>query len=373
MDNAIVQATWPTRCETESKRYYKARRVRKIRNKELASFSLRLAAMLQAGLPLAQCLDALAEQTEMNDFRRVLTHIRQRIEAGDTFKEALMKHEYLFGELFISMVEAGETGGTLAEVMAQLGRHLEAAAALRRRVISAMTYPVVVLIMSIVLTSGMIIFIVPQFAEMYADFDATLPLPTQILMEISTVIRENILLVLIGLSVFVCLLRWLKRTRPGRYIWDRYLLQTPVAGKLITKIALARMSRTFASLTRSGVSILRTFDIVSSTIGNRYLSQALMRSRNEVESGSEIAGSLKKREVFPPMMLHMVSVGEKTGNLDGMLEKVADFYEDEIKNTLESLSSLIEPLMMLLLGIIIGGIVICMFLPIFRLSEIVNV
>ena len=152
MGNTIVQATWPTECKTESKRYYKARRVRKIRNKELASFSLRLAAMLEAGLPVAQCIDALAEQTEMNDFRRVLLHIRQRIEAGDTFKEALQRHEYLFGELFISMVDAGETGGTLAEVMAQLGKHLEAAAALRRRVLSAMTYPVVVLIMSIVLT-----------------------------------------------------------------------------------------------------------------------------------------------------------------------------------------------------------------------------
>lgn len=347
--------------------------IRKIRLKELGPFTLRLAAMLDAGLPLVQSLNALREQCEHVVFRKVINDLRERIEAGDSFAEALTRYHDLFGDLYVSMIHAGEASGGLAEVAERLGQYLEASAALRRRVISAMTYPVIVMGMSLILTSAMIVFIVPKFGEMYADFDAKLPTATLTLVRISEVVRGNALLFVAAIVATIYAIRCFRRTPKGEYIWDRYILRTPVAGVLIRKIALARMARTFASLVRSGVSILKTFEIVAQSTGNRFLSTALLAAGHEVETGSAIAAAFTNSGVFPPMVNHMVSAGEKTGNVDGMLEKVADFYEDEVANMLESLASMIEPLLMAFLGVVIGGIVICMFLPIFKLSEIINV
>ena len=348
------------------------RGVRKIRNKELGPFTIRLATMLEAGLPLVQCLGGLAEQTDNETFHNVVEDLRQRIEAGDSFAEALANYPQLFNNLYVNMVKSGESGGSLPEVLARLGGYMEASAALKRRVVSAMTYPVMVLGMSIVLTVLMILFIVPKFAEIYEDFDSALPAPTQFLVNLSFLIRENVLIVAAVLFALAYAVRALKKTPRGAYLWDRYVLRTPVAGKLIIKIALARMSRTFASLVRSGVPILRTFEITSQATGNTYLGTALTQSGHDVEGGSALAPALKRTGVFPPMLIHMVSAGEKTGNVDGMLEKVADFYEDEVSNMLEALSSMIEPLLMAVLGVVIGGIVICMFLPIFKMHEIVG-
>ncbi len=351
----------------------RVRAIRAIRRRELCPFTIRLATMLDAGLPLVQCLEALHEQCEHAEFQRVIREVGQRIEAGDSLAEALTYYRELFGELYISMIRSGEAGGGLAEVTARLGAYLESSAALRRRLISAMTYPVMVMVLSILLTAGMILFIVPKFADIYADFDATLPAATRLLVAASAFMRRHFLVALAGTAAAIYLVRFMMRTEQGRKLWDEYVLKVPVFGKLVGKVALARMARTFASLVRSGVPILRTFEIAAQATGNAFYAGALEGAGREVEAGAAVVKSLKSRAIFPPMVIHMVGAGEKTGSIDTMLEKVADFYEDEVTAMLESLSSMIEPLLMVFLGVVVGGIVICMFLPIFKLSEIINV
>jgi len=350
----------------------RVRGLRRIRLVELPAFTLRLAAMLDAGLPLIQCMEALSEQTTNLEFRRVIQDIGARIEAGDSFAEALARYRQVFGELYIGMVRAGEAGGALAEVMQQLGSYLEASMALRRRVKSAMTYPVMVMGLALVLTAFMILFIVPRFGSIYEDFGAQLPGPTLTLLNISNALRRMFPAVLVGLFVAIYIFRLWKKTERGRMTWDRFVLRLPVAGQIIQKIALSRMARTFATLLRSGMPLLRTLEIVGEASGNHYIASWLINAGREIERGSGLAESFKRWGHFPPMVIHMISAGEKTGNVDGMLEKVADFYDDEVSNALEALSSMIEPLLMAFLGIVIGGIVICMFLPIFKLSTIVN-
>ena len=356
----------------QSRRSHKVRGLGKIRKVELCPFTMRLAAMLDAGLPLIQCMEALSEQTQNLEFQKVIKTVSARIEAGDSFAEALGTYEVVFGELYVSMIGSGEMSGALAEVTQRLGSYLEASMGLRRRVKSAMTYPVIVMGLAGVLTIGMLVFIVPTFASIYEDFDAELPKATKFLMFLSDLLKKRLPIVAV-----VCVFIWwaLKRfrsTEQGALLFDRYVLKAPVAGALIEKVALARMSRTFASMIRSGVPILRTVEIVGSATGNKFLEASLIRSGTEIEGGLGLAESLKKCGDWPPMLIHMVSAGEKTGNVDGMLEKVADFYDDEVSASLESLSSMIEPLLMAFLGIVIGGIVVCMFMPIFKMHEIVS-
>ena len=351
---------------------HKVRGLRKIKLVELGPFTLRLAAMLDAGLPLIQCMEALSEQTQNLEFQKIIKHISGRIEAGDSFAEALATYEIVFGDLYISMIRAGEMSGALAEVTLRLGSYLEASMGLRRRVKSAMTYPVIVMGLAGVLTVAMLIFIVPTFASIYEDFDAELPKATQFLVMLSDLLKHQLPVVAVVAGALWYALKRFRGTENGALLFDRYVLKAPVAGALIEKIALARMSRTFASMIRSGVPILRTVEIVGSATGNKFLERAIMRSGHEIEGGLGLAESLKKCGDWPPMLLHMVSAGEKTGNVDGMLEKVADFYDDEVSNALESLSSMIEPLLMAFLGIVIGGIVVCMFMPIFKMHEIVS-
>lgn len=349
----------------------KVRGMRSIRLNELAPFTQKLAAMLDAGLPLIQCMEALSEQTDNKEFQRVIIHIQERIEAGDSFAEALGCYDRLFGDLYVNMIRAGEMGGGLAEVTSRLASYLEASSALRRKVKSAMTYPVVVLVLATALTIAMLVFIVPTFASIFADFDAELPMPTQVLMAISEIIRKQALFVAIGAGALGYAFHRFKKTERGGFMFDQYVLRTPLFGPLIEKIALARMSRTFASLLRSGVPILKTMEIVAQATGNKFIGKALAHCGNDIEGGSNIASALKRTKRFPPMVVHMIAAGEKTGNIDGMLEKVADFYEDEVSNSLEALSSMIEPLLMAFLGVVIGGIVICMFMPIFKMHEVV--
>jgi type IV pilus assembly protein PilC len=351
------------------------RGARRIRLVELPAFTLRLSAMLDAGLPLIQCMEALSEQTTNLEFRRIVREIGARIEAGDSFAEALSGYRVLFGDLYVSMIRTGEVGGALAEVMSQLGAYLEASQALRRKVKSALTYPVMVMGLSLVLTAFMILYIVPRFKQIYADFGALdkLPKPTVVLLSISDFVGRNVLLVLAVIVVLVLVLHQLKKTERGALLYARYILKLPVAGPLIEKIALSRMCRTFATLLRSGVPLLRTLEIVGEASGNKYVASWLLNAGREIEAGGALAESFKKWGHFPPMLLHMLSAGEKTGNVDGMLMKVADFYDDEVTNALDALSSMIEPLLMAFLGVVVGGIVICMYMPIFKLSTIVNV
>lgn len=346
--------------------------VGRIRRKELASFTRRLAAMLDAGLPLIQCLEALAEQTEIKEFGRVIQGLRQRVEAGDSFAEALRRYDNLFGELYVNMIRAGEFGGSLSEVAGRLASYLEAAAALRRRIIAALMYPLIILILASALTTCMLVFIVPTFEEIYNDFDAVLPKPTQVLIVISKILRHQAPLVVAGLIVLIVAFIRFKKTTKGGLLIDHGMLKLPVFGKLIEKIALARFSRTFSSLLRSGVPILRSVEIVSTATGNKYIGRALSTCGPEIEGGSNIASAMRRTQTFPPMIIHMVSVGEKTGNIDGMLEKIAEFYEGEVESALEALSSMIEPLLMAVLGVAVGGVVIAMFMPIFNLHQLIS-
>lgn len=353
-------------------RQMKVKGIGRIRKHELCPFTQKLAAMLDAGLPLIQCLAALAEQTEDPNFRKVVDDIKARVEGGDSFAEALSVYNQLFGDLYVNMVRAGEMGGGLGEVTARLASYMEASQELIRRVKSAMTYPIVVMVLATLLAIGMLVFIVPVFEGIFEDFGGKLPAPTQVLVNISHLIRDKAPLVIIAIGGTIYGLKRYKKTDQGAMNFDRMVLKAPVAGALIEKIALARMSRTFASLLRSGVPILKTMEIVSQATGNRYIGRALSACGDDIEGGTNIGVSLKKSGQFPPMVIHMISAGEKTGNIDGMLEKVADFYEDEVSNSLESLASMIEPLLMAFLGVVIGGIVICMFLPIFKMHEVVS-
>ncbi|MDT8391258.1 MAG: type II secretion system F family protein [Lentisphaeria bacterium] len=344
----------------------------RIRRKELPSFTRRLSAMLDAGLPLIQCLEGLAEQTQVKEFRHVLINLRQRVEGGNSFAEALAEYRLLFGDLYVNMIRAGELGGSLSEVTSRLASYLEASAALRRKIFSAAMYPLVILILAGSLTVGMLLFIVPTFKDIYDDFNAELPGPTNVLILISDIIRYRAPYVILGLIVGIIAFVQIKKTEKGGLTIDRWFLKLPVFGMLIEKIALARFSRTFASLLRSGVPILRSVEIVSTATGNKYIGRALKSCAPEIEGGKAVAVAMKETKVFPPMILHMMSVGEKTGNIDGMLEKIADFYEDEVSNMLDGLSSMIEPLLMAVLGIVIGGIVIAMFMPIFSLHKLIS-
>lgn len=349
----------------------RVRSVGRIRRKELPSFTRRLAAMLDAGLPLIQCLEALGQQTQIREFGRVINALRQRVEGGDSFAEALARYDRLFGELYVNMVRAGEFGGSLSEVMNRLASYLEASAALRRRIIAAVMYPVIIMILATTLTTCMLVFIVPSFEEIYNDFDAKLPKPTLVLIFISKLIRERALWVIAGVVLLLFIFFRVRRSEKGGLAIDKAFLKIPVFGGLMEKIALARFSRTFASLMRSGVPILRSVQIVSTATGNRYIGRSLAVCGPEIEGGSNIAAAMGKTGSFPPMIIHMISVGEKTGNIDGMLEKIADFYEDEVTNALEALSSMIEPMLMAILGVLIGGIVIAMFMPIFNLHQLI--
>ena len=361
----------PPPAEQKRTRRASLRGVGRMRKMDLCPFTQRLAAMLDAGLPLVQCMEALAEQTVTPEFNKVVKELGARIEAGDSFAEALDRFRELFGDLYVSMIRAGEMGGGLVEVTQRLATYMESSTAMARKVKSAMTYPVVVMCIAFTLTMGMMFFIVPVFANIYTDFGAKLPGPTMVLVRISDILRKQAPLVAVVIGIGVYFFRRFVRTEHGAFVFDRYVLKSPVAGPIIMKVAMGRMARTFASMIRSGVPILKTLEIVSQATGNKFIGAALVRASAKIEGGSTLALALKETGQFPPMVIHMLSAGEKTGNVDGMLEKVADFYEDEVKNALESLSSMIEPFLMAFLGVVVGGIVICMFLPIFKMHEIV--
>ena len=347
--------------------------VGRMRKLDLCSFTQKLAAMLDAGLPLVQCMDALSEQTITPEFKVVVKDIGARIEAGQSFSEALEQYKELFGDLYVSMIRAGEMGGGLSEVTARLATYMENSMAMTRKVKSALTYPVMVLGLAFILTTGMILFVVPVFKKMFEDFGGTLPAPTQMLIDFSDLMKSFwAVFIYAGIGVGIYFIRKWLRTDVGAMTFDRHVLRAPIAGPLIEKVAMARFARTFSSMIRSGVPILKCMEIVSQATGNRFIGQCVLAAGNKIEGGLPLAKALMESGKFPPMLLHMIAAGEKTGNVDGMLEKVADFYEAEVESAMDSLSSMIEPLLMAFLGVTVGGIVICMFMPIFKLSTVVG-
>jgi type IV pilus assembly protein PilC len=339
---------------------------------DLVVFTRQLATMIDAGLAMVQSLQALAEQTTNKVMRDVIRDICTRVEGGDSFSEALQKHPKAFIRLYVCMVSAGEKGGLLAEILSRLAVYLENAARLRKKVKSAMMYPTVVSVVAILITIFLLIKVVPVFGEIFKSFGATLPAPTQFLIDLSHFVQKFILLLVLGGGGAVYGWFYFIKTPAGRTFWDSYRIRLPVFGSIAHKICLARFTRTLASLIRSGVPILEVLQIVSQTVGNVIMERAIKTAAGDIERGESISAALAKHPIFPVMIIRMVTAGEQTGKIDNMLERIADFLDDEIETTLSGLTALIEPILIVFLGVVVGGMVICMFLPIFKLPEIVS-
>ncbi len=347
----------------------------KITETDLVLFTRQLATMVDAGLPLVTGLTALYEQADPKKqagLRRVVGEVSALVQQGDSFCEAISKHPSVFNRLYVSMVKAGESGGLLSEILDRLASFLEAAARLKKKVKSAMTYPVIVLCIAFSITTFLIVKVVPVFGEIFADFGAKLPAPTQFLLDLSAFITGNWYYLVAGILAVFFTIRTFLRTERGRQIWDQYKLKLPIFGILVHKICLTRFARTFAQLIRAGVPILEVMSIVGDTSGNYVVEKAIKKVSADVEKGDQLANALSREPIFPPMLVRMISAGEQTGKIDTMLEKMADFWDEEIEATLNALTSLIEPLLIVVLGTIVGGIVIAMFLPIFKLSDVVS-
>ncbi len=360
---------------TQKSAVRQVKRLGSVSETDLVLFTRQLATMIDAGLPLVTALTGLYEQCDpkrQGGLQRVIGDLSARVQEGDSFNGAISKHPKVFSRLYLSMVKAGESGGLLSEILDRLAGFLEASARLRKKVKSAMTYPVIVITIAIAITTFLIVRVVPVFGEIFADFGAKLPGPTQFLIDLSDFIRGNwyyIILVIGGIAFGI---KWFLGTKNGAEIWDRWKLKLPVFGPLINKICMSRFARTFAQLIRSGVPILEVMEIVGETSGNSVVTKAIKVVAADVEKGDQLTTAMSKQRIFPPMLLRMVSAGEATGKIDAMLEKMADFWDEEIEALLDALTSLIEPLLIVVLGVIVGGIVIAMFLPIFKLNDIVS-
>lgn len=342
----------------------------KLKLQDLAVFTQQLASMLEAGLPLVGALEALQEQTDNPVFQVIIRDVRGDIAAGNSFSDSVKKFPNAFPALFISMVEAGEASGGLAEILGKVALYFESTVKLVKKVKSAMTYPIAVIGLAVILVNVLLIFVIPVFAEMFADFGAKLPTPTQALIDLSDWLKANFFYV--AIASFIAWKIWARfiKTPKGRRVKDHMLFRTPVFGNLMLKIALSRFCRTYATLMRSGVPILRTLEIVAASSSKVQIEDACSDISKHISAGGQVSEVLAVNKFFPPMMKHMVKAGEATGNVDGMMEKIADFYDTETETIIASLTSLIEPMLIVFLGVVVGGIVMAMFLPIFQLSSV---
>jgi type IV pilus assembly protein PilC len=352
-----------------------SRKVAKVAEADLVMFTRQLATMVDAGLPLISALTALYEQTtsrKQAPLRMVIGDVMGRVQQGETFNEAISKFPQVFSRLYIAMVKAGEMGGMLADILDRLAGFLESSSRLTKKVKSAMTYPISVICIAFAITTFLLVKVVPSFAEIFGSFGKKLPAPTQVLIDLSNFIRSHWLLLIVAIIGTFMAIRQFLRTDKGRQLWDAYKLKMPVFGLLTHKICMSRFARTFAQLIRAGVPILDVMTIVGETSGNLSVEEAIRTVSLDVEKGDTLAAAMSKQTLFPPIMLRMVSAGEATGKIEAMLEKIADFWDEEIETTLNALTSLIEPFLIVFLGVVVGGIVIAMFLPIFQMSEVVS-
>src|SRR5215210_4667685 len=333
--------------------------LKKVKLSDLVIFSRQFSTMINAGLPIVRCLNVLSEQTDNKKLKDTIDAVRKDVEAGLALSEALEKHPKVFSKLYVEMVKAGEIGGILDDVLLRVAHQLEKDQELKRKVKSAMVYPIVVVTFAILVASFLLIFIVPIFAQMFADLGGTLPLPTRIAMgasDILTSIWGIFVYAGMGLGVFL-FLRW-KKTESGRKVWGRAVLKIPVKiGGIVQKVALARFARTLGTLSAAGVPILQSLEITATSAGNYVIEQALLKSREAIREGLPIYQPLEDEWVFPPMVTRMIAVGEETGDIDGMLTKIAQFYESEVDASVKALTSIIEPLMIVVVGGIVGGII----------------
>ncbi len=345
----------------------------KVKDKDIVIFTRQFATMIDAGLPLVQALDILSSQVENKKLGKTLSEVKNDVESGATYADALRKHPRVFSELYVNMVAAGEAGGILDTILNRLASYIEKAMKLKKKVKGAMVYPAVVTSIAVLVIAVIMIFVVPTFSKMFAQLGGTLPLPTRLIINMSNFIAGiGGLMVAIGFAAFVAFIIQFRRTEKGKYITDRLLLKLPIFGALINKVAVAKFTRTLGTLVSSGVPILDGLDITAKTSGNKVIEYAITDVRKGVVSGKTLAEPIMKAKVFPPMVTHMIAVGESTGALDAMLAKIADFYDDEVDSAVSNLTAMMEPMLMVFLGGTVGFIVVAMYLPIFKLITLIK-
>ena len=344
----------------------------KVNQRSVAVFTRQLATMIDAGLPLVQSLEILSSQQDNKVFKNVIRQIKEDVEGGSTFAGALTKHPSAFNELYTNLVVAGEEGGILDNILNRLASYIEKAEALKKKVKSALVYPSTIIGVAVIVVMILMIFVIPVFESMFKSAGQSLPLPTLIVLTISKMIKKYVLIFIPAFVLLIYLFKKYYQTQNGRAVVDSLLLKLPVFGPLLKKIAVARFSRTLGTLVSSGVPILDGLTIVSRTSGNRTIETAILSARASIREGETIAEPLGRSGIFPPMVIQMIAVGESTGALDSMLSKIAEFYEEEVDVAVANLTSLLEPLLMIFLGVVIGGVVIAMYLPIFNMANAIG-
>jgi len=344
----------------------------KVTGKDVVIFTRQMSTMIDAGLPLVQSLDILGRQQENPTFKKVLLEIKVDVETGSTFAEAMKKHPDIFDNLYCNMVDAGEVGGILDTILNRLAGFMEKSMLLKKRVKGAMTYPVICLAISVIIMAVMLIFVVPVFEKMFQDFGAALPAPTQMVVNLSKMVQHYFFYMVMVVVALVFVVKKIYKTDKGQYKIDGLLLEFPVFGTLIRRVAVAKFTRTLGTMLKSGVPILESLNVVGRTAGNKVIERAVFRVSDAISEGRSIAEPLEETGVFPGMVVQMINVGESTGALDVMLEKIADFYDEEVDQAVDNLTAMIEPFMMVFLGGMIGGLVVAMYLPIFKMGEVVK-
>jgi type IV pilus assembly protein PilC len=344
----------------------------KVTTRDLVIFTRQFATMIDAGLPLVQCLDILGKQQDNKTFKKILVQVKEDVESGSTFADALKKHPKAFDELYVNLVAAGEIGGILDTILNRLAAYIEKALKLKKQVKSAMTYPATIIGIAVVVISVILVFVIPSFEKMFRDFGGELPMPTQVVIAISNFIQSYIFLIIGGIFGTIWLLKRIYKTPQGRLRMDQLALRLPVMGVLVRKVAVAKFTRTLGTMISSGVPILDGLDIVAKTAGNKVVENAIYHVAKSISEGKTIAEPLEKSGVFPPMVCQMIAVGEQSGSIDTMLNKIADFYDDEVDDAVGNLTAMMEPLLMLFLGTTVGGLVVAMYLPIFKLAGAVG-
>lgn len=344
----------------------------KVKVKDLAIFTRQFSTMISAGLPLMQCLDIQSQQIEKEGFRKIVKLVMTDIEGGSTLADALRRHPATFSALYTNMVDAGEKGGILDNILARLATYLEKAEALNRKIKGAMIYPTIVISVAVIASVVLLVFVIPVFATMFKEMNATLPLPTRITIMVSNALKSSILIIVAVIVAVVILLRVYYKTDNGQKVIDTLLLKMWIMGPLIQKSSISRFARTLGTLLASGVAILDALEITAKTAGNRVVHDAVMEARKSIGGGETISAPLRTMKVFPPMVTSMIAVGEATGGLDEMLTKIADFYDAEVDAAVENLTAALEPVIIVFLGIFIGGLVISMYLPIFEIASVIK-
>ncbi|HKK99393.1 MAG TPA: type II secretion system F family protein [Desulfotignum sp.] len=339
-----------------------------VKESDVIIFARQFSTMIDAGLPLLQCLEILHAQQENPTFKKHLKKIKESVESGETFADALQKFPKDFNELFVNMVAAGEAGGILDVILGRLSAYMEKMAKLKKQVKGAMTYPIITIIVAIIVVGIILVFVIPVFEEMFASMESALPAPTLMVVALSDFVVANVLWIILGGAAAGFIIRRIYKTQKGRIFMDDMFLRLPVVGMLIRKVAVAKFTRTTSTMISSGVSILDALDIVGKTSGNKIVEFAITDVKSGIAEGRSMADPLLESGVFPSMVCSMISVGESTGALDTMMEKIADFYDDEVDQAVKNLTDMIEPFMLVFLGVVVGGLVIAMYLPIFTMA-----